>query len=362
MKKGQRLKYIKSYMDRHGRPRHYFAPGRGAKQVALPGLPNSTEFMNAYSAAFEEWRARRDSVETKIGADRLNDGTMEALIHRYYASAEFRQLRPITQRTYRGILERMRTDYGAFRVAELKRKHVESIMAKKASKPEAANGLRKMFKILMGLALRLEWIDVDPTNGIKRMKTRSTGFETWEEHHINQFYAAHPADSRARLAFDLLIYTGLRRGDVVTLGRQHIRDGMFVVRQSKTGEMVHIPVHPDLKSILDDLPADQLTFLVTELGKPFTAAGFGNWLRDRVAEAGLRDGLEAGQRGLSAHGLRKAICRRLAEAGCSAHEIIAITGHKHIAEVMRYTQAADRSKLSQSAFAALERRPSQGKQ
>jgi hypothetical protein len=45
--------------------------------------------------------------------------------------------------------------------------------------------------------------------------------------------------------------------------------------------------------------------------------------------------------GQSAHGLRKATCRRLAEAGCSANEIAAISGHTSLREVERYTKAAD---------------------
>ncbi|MFX6357469.1 tyrosine-type recombinase/integrase, partial [Acinetobacter baumannii] len=51
-----------------------------------------------------------------------------------------------------------------------------------------------------------------------------------------------------------------------------------------------------------------------------------------------------------AHGLRKAAARRLAEAGCSASEIAAITGHKTLAEVERYTRAADQERLARQAI------------
>ena len=108
----------------------------------------------------------------------------------------------------------------------------------------------------------------------------------------------------------------------------------------------HIPVLPALKAVLDVLPLDNLSFLVTAQGRPFTPAGFTNWFRDMVREAGLPDGL-------SPHGLRKATCRRLAEAGCTPHQIMAISGHKSLAEVTRYTVAAGRKDLAAQAMLAL---------
>ena len=124
--------------------------------------------------------------------------------------------------------------------------------------------------------------------------------------------------------------------------RQHIRDGALYLRQEKTGIELVIPIHRTLAAIITDSPADHLTFLTTSLGKPFTAAGFGNWFRDRCNEAGLRL--------CSAHGLRKATARRLAEAGCTMHEIAAITGHASLSEIQRYTKAADQKRLVVSAM------------
>jgi len=82
---------------------------------------------------------------------------------------------------------------------------------------------------------------------------------------------------------------------------------------------------------------------MTEHGKPYTAAGFGVWFHRQCVAAGLSE--------CSAHGLRKAAARRLAEAGCSTHEIAAITGHAALKEVARYTEAVDRKRLAASAMA-----------
>jgi integrase len=146
----------------------------------------------------------------------------------------------------------------------------------------------------------------------------------------------------------LLLFTGQRRSDVVRMGRQHVRDGVLSIVQQKTGQPVHIPLHRDLKAAIDGLPKDNLTYLVTAQGRSFTPAGFTNWFRDMVRESRLPDGL-------SPDGLRKATCRRLAEAGCTAHEIMAISGHRSLAAVTRYTVAASRKDLAKRAIASLGR-------
>lgn len=112
--------------------------------------------------------------------------------------------------------------------------------------------------------------------------------------------------------------------------------------QSKTSVRLAIPLHPELRSVLEETPRENLTFLTTAWGKPFTAAGFGNWFRDVCNDAGLKD--------RSAHGLRKAAARRLAEAGCSPLQIGAITGHKTLKEVSRYTAAADQERMARDAI------------
>ena len=114
------------------------------------------------------------------------------------------------------------------------------------------------------------------------------------------------------------------------------------VRQQKTGIELAIPIHAILAAIIAQTPANHLNLLTTQTGKPFSAAGFGNWFRDRCNEAGLAH--------CSAHGLRKAVARRLAEAGCTMHEIAAITGHASLSEIQRYTKAADQKKLALSAM------------
>jgi integrase len=224
-------------------------------------------------------------------------------------------------------------------------------MAARAAKPDSANGLRKVLRAMMAHAVEIEMRRDDPTRDVKPIKVKSDGFHSWSEAEIAQFEARHAIESKARLAFALLLYTGQRRSDVVTMGRQHIRSGFIHVQQQKTGAELDIPIMPELDPIIARA-TENMTFLVTEFGKPFTAAGFGNWFRERCNEAGLRH--------CSAHGLRKAASRRLAEFGCTVHEVAAITGHASLREVQRYTKGADQKRLATSAVEKIRGRTSSG--
>jgi integrase len=143
----------------------------------------------------------------------------------------------------------------------------------------------------------------------------------------------------------LLLYTGQRRSDVVRMGPQHISGGILSVRQQKTGTALAIPVHPALAEIIAASNCGNPAFLVTAHGAPFSTAGFGNLFREWCDEAELP--------GCSAHGLRKAACRRLAELGCTAPEIAAISGHKSLREVQRYIEEADQARLARAAMLQL---------
>jgi integrase len=186
----------------------------------------------------------------------------------------------------------------------------------------------------------LSLVVTDPHFAIWRLEQqKSDGFRTWSEEEIAAFKAHYPVGSKPRLAFELLLQTAQRRADVVRMGRQHIRDGVLSVRQQKTGKTLAIPVSPALAAALAAAPSKHLTFLATDDGKPFEAMAFTKWFRRCCDAAGLS--------GCSAHGLRKAACRRLAEAGCSANEIAAISGHASLREVERYTRAADQAGMPQ---------------
>jgi integrase len=284
-----------------------------------------------------------------IGANGVKPGTIRALAVSYFASVDFRSMKSSTQGVYRNIIERFCREvdkdgnpYGDKSALTLRREHIVKLMAARAEQPDSANGLRKVLRAMMKHAVEEGLRADDPTRDVRAVRVKSDGFHSWTDVEICRFEARHPVGSRARLALALLLYTGQRRSDVVRMGRQHVRDGVLQVRQIKTGAELQIPVHASLAEIIVEAPADNLTFLITQFGKPFTAPGFGNWFRERCNEAGLPH--------CSAHGLRKAAARRLAEAGCTEHEIASITGHASLREIVRYTKAADQKRLARAAI------------
>jgi integrase len=189
-------------------------------------------------------------------------------------------------------------------------------------------------------------LDADPAAGVKLSKVKDTGgHPTWTETEIEQYRAYHPPGTRPRLALELLLGTMAARCDVVWLGAQHAPGATLSYRRGKTGVAVDIPVLPELRAAIDAIPERNLTFLITKQGRPFTAAGFGNWFRDQCNAAGISK---------SAHGLRKAGATRLAEAGATDHEIMAWGGWKTLAEVKRYTEAANRRRLALQGAAKLK--------
>jgi integrase len=332
------LKHVHTFRDRHGKLRTYCRiPGQ--KAVPLPGLAGSAEFMTAYQDAVAAVGPREGGASLTVA------GTVDAAVVDYYGDNSFLALGETTRHTRKVILEHFRVEHGKKKLRMLQRVHVTAILSKKP--PFAARNWLKVLRGLMAFAVNAGLRADDPTQGVKLPKAKAGEIHTWTEAEIAQFEAYHPVGSKARLAEALLLHTGQRRGDVVKMGRQHIRDGVLSIRQEKTGNVVEIPVHPALNAIIAATTiTGQMTFLTSVTGAPFSSASFGNVFREWCNEADL-------PKHCSSHGLRKAACRRFAEAGCSEHEIASISGHESLAEVRRYTRAASRAKMAKSAMATV---------
>jgi hypothetical protein len=186
-------KYTQAFTDRHGTARFYFRKS-GSKQVPLPGLPWSPQFMAAYEAALEGQGPR-----IEIGASRTKPGTINALVVSYCNSMVFQTLAPETRRTRRNILERFRAEHGDKRSALLKREHVNVIFAKKVATRFAARNWLKTVRALMQFAVAEGLLATDPTTGIKNLSGKTDGFRTWNEDDIAAFEARHPIGTRERL-------------------------------------------------------------------------------------------------------------------------------------------------------------------
>jgi integrase/recombinase XerD len=314
--------------------------------VRIRALPGTPAFMEEYQAAI----ATATDAPLRQ-ADEAKKGSFRYLCIRYYASAPYKALDGSTRNWQRRSLDEIAHEHGAKPVAMMQARHVRRIRDAKAETPAAANQRVKALRALFSWANEAEETTVNPTIGVKKLKYRSDGHHTWTDEEILQFYKRHPLGTQARLALDLLRYTTGRREDAPRLGRQHIRDGRVRFRQAKNEHRnpidIDIPLHPAFaESIAAAKVSTNMTFLLTEFGKPFTANGFGNKFKDWCRQADLPH--------CSAHGVRKATSTALAEAGATPHEIMAITGHQTLEEVERYTKAASRKKTADAAMAKLQ--------
>jgi integrase len=201
-------------------------------------------------------------------------------------------------------------------------------------------------RALFQWALAGGFVKDDPTAGVRGFGHKTDGIYCWTDHEIDRFEERWPIGTRERLAFAILLYTGLRRGDAAILGRQHCKNNVLTLRTAKAGVTVVIPILPELARIIDASATGSLTFVSTESGAPMTKESFGNWFSGACRTAGVPG---------TAHGLRKAGATRAAENGATESELEAIFGWRggHMASV--YTRSANRAKLARGAIMKLEK-------
>jgi len=328
----RRPKFVNVYTDRHGRPRIYLRrPGQ--PQVALPGPLGSEAFLKAYHAAI-------DGQPAKVPAQG-RAGSISAAVARYYASVDFRGLAPITQSTYRNTLERFQKDYGHLPIAGMRSQDVNRILD--SLSPGAAVHMRKRLHQLFEFAIGAGLAQQNPVKEAKRVRKKTVGFRTWSEADIAAFRAHWGTNAPQRVAMEVLLYTGLRRSDAVRVGWRHVVHDRIEITAQKTSAELSVPIHEELRRFLADRPQADETFIITAYGKSRSEKAFTTFITEAARDAGI-----VGQ--ASPHGLRKAACRRLAEAGASAHEIMSITGHTKMEEILTYTRAAEQRRLSRAAM------------
>lgn len=349
------LPYLMADTDRHG-TRRLFVRRRGRK-IRIRERPGTPAFAGAYTAALAALESAAPRALARSGAPA---GTLGWLAAAYFGAPEFKALDPVSQRTRRRILEGCLLEPRAPGSADLMAlcpleilaaPHILMLRDRRAEKPGSANNRLKYLSALFGWAVNRGILRANVARDVKPVRYTSSGFHSWTPTEVIQFEDRHPIGSKARLALALLLFTGPRRGDAVTFGRQHVKDGWirFVPRKTryKRSTLVEIPIVPELARILAATPTGELTFLETEYGRAFTAAGFGGWFRKRCDEAGLEH--------CSAHGLRKAGAAIAAERGATDRQLMALYGWTTASQATVYTAAADRKKLAGEAVRLLSR-------
>lgn len=320
--------YTLREIDGNGNVRWYFRLGKG-KRTRLEGEWGSAEWVKAY----------RKCLATEEAEPAPAQHTLQWLVDKYMASAAFKGLRDSTQRARGNVLKSICRTGGKMIAARIDRKAIAAGRDRRADTPFAAITYMKVMSYLFEWAVDAGFAKDNPARGVKKPKVKSDGFKAWTAADLEKFYETHADGTQARLAMDLLLFTGLRRSDIRKLGPQHVNGDVIEFRAGKNDEMVYIPVHPTLRAAIDGFEASHMAFLVTPVhGRPFkSAASFGNWFGEMCEKAGV-DG--------RAHGLRKTLAQILAESGNSNSELKARFGWRSDAMANHYTRKADKKRLA----------------
>ncbi|WP_208541907.1 tyrosine-type recombinase/integrase, partial [Bartonella capreoli] len=133
-------------------------------------------------------------------------------------------------------------------------------------------------------------------------------FPAWTEEDINKYYKQWTLGPHERVWLDVLLYTGLRRGDVVRIGWKDDKDNIIHLKteKSKFQTDVFLPILPELTKTLETGPIGDETCICGKGGKKLTKEAFGNLFRDACNAARIKK---------SAQGLRKLAATRAANAG-----------------------------------------------
>jgi integrase len=313
----------------------YVRIGHGPR-VRIRGEYGSAEFNAAYRAAIAGEAPQRGPSAAS--------GSLAWLIARYRDSGAWARLSAATRRQRDNTFARVVEMAGESQFVDVTKKVILAGLDRRSATPFAANDFLKTMRGLFRWAKESDLVKIDPTEGISGRLPRTEGFHAWAEEEIEKYERRWPIGTRERLALAILLYTGLRRGDASMLGRQHIRDGVLVMRTGKTGMQITIPLLPELAATISATRTGDLAFIATERGAPMTKESFGNWFRGACRVAGVPG---------SAHGLRKAGATRAANNGATVAQLEAIYGWRGGGMASLYTRAADRVRLAREAMGKL---------
>lgn len=326
-----RKPYVQKETTRHGKIVWYFRRGKEAR-IRLPGAYGSSEFNDAYIAALSGI-----APKPKREAPTL---TLRWLADRYFQSPRFNKLEANTQRNYRLALESACKTGANLLIHDLGKSDVKAGLIRREAKPHAAMDYLKGLRAAFAFAKDNNWIEENPTDGLSVKLPKSEGYPTWTMEDVERFHSRHPIGTQARLALDIMLYTGLRRSDAITLGWQHIKDGYLTIRAQKNKASIQIPVLPPLAKSIEATKTDDMVFLVNTRGRPWKNISFGYWFAARCDEAGVK---------CRAHGLRKAGATMAANNGATPFELMAMYGWNSTKVAEIYTRKADKDRLAERA-------------
>lgn len=307
----------------------YFRRGKG-KRTRLPDM-GSPDFDEAYQACLAGQKFARPVVAA---------GTLHWLIDRYRETAAYQSLSYATRRQRDNIFKGVIGLSGSTAYAKVKESDIVKGRERRANTPAQARNFLDAMRGLFRWAREAGHITADPSASVRNPKRRDgDGFTSWDLEDVVTYEERWPDGSKERVWLHVLLYTGLRRGDAVRLGKQHVKNGVAAIKTEKSRHTVEVtlPILPPLARTLKIGPTSDLAFICGETGKPLTKESFGNFFRAACNKAGVSK---------SAHGVRKLAATIAAEAGATVNELEARFGWSGGAMASLYTKKADRKRLA----------------
>jgi integrase len=332
--------YLQRHKTRHGGFAWYVRVGAG------PLIRIKSEFGTSEFTAQDESAVRGERTLAQPATGKV--GSLSWLIERYRESPAWNTLSPATRRQRENIFKQiMASDGGKQPFTSVTSAGLAAARDRRGATPAQARHLLDTMRGLFKWAKGAGHVNINPAADVEYLrKPKSQGFPVWTEADLARYEAHWPIGTKERVWLAVLLYTGLRRGDAVRLGRQHVRDGIASIRTEKSqGEIeVIIPVLPDLQAALDAGPTGDLAFICGERGEPLVKESFGNMFSEAARAAGVRK---------SAHGVRKAGATRAANRGATVAQLEAIFGWVGGKMASLYTRSADRARLARDAMSKL---------
>lgn len=321
-------------VTRHDTVVWYHRIGEGPR-TRIRGEYDSPEFKAAYRAA-----ENGTPIEPPPKASK---GTLTWLIDQYRDSGAWQALSVATRRQRENIFESVLKTGGRDLASQVTAKTIKAGLERRKHTPSQARNFLDAMRGAFEWALAAEHVSQDPTVGVKApARPKTDGFVAWTEDHVAAYQARWPIGTKERVWLDVLLYTGLRRGDAVRFGRPHVRKRVGRIRTEKSGETVTaiVPILPVLERTLKAGPVGDLTFIVGESGRPLVKESFGNLFRDACKAAKVPG---------SAHGVRKIAATTAANNGATVAQLKALFGWTDDAMPALYTKTADRERLAINA-------------
>lgn len=305
--------------------REYWYFRRGGQNIRLPD-PSDANFLRAYDEA-KKGRARRPVKRN-----------FAALITAYKAFHKYKALAPRTQKDYTKVMDYLLEIVGNDDPAKMIKRDVVEAQAANMHRKRFANEIPAMLSRLFEHGITIGWLRDNPAKGVAKVKT-GDGHKPWPDDLVDRYTAA--ATGADRVIFELAIGTSQRIQDVLDMKWSDVEGDGINVTQNKTGAELYIPFTERLATFLAGTP---------KTGFHIATTGQGTAMPYSTVEQRFRAIRKAvGGEGYVMHGWRYTAAHQLALAGCTDAEIAAITGHKSLEMVAKYSRKASQRGLAESA-------------